>query len=76
MEAAQYREKLDIAAVPMMRIEYYKYLRSRYNQLISQKEPTLPERPPEMLIQADSKEARDLLMGAMRSLKRSFGYGG
>lgn len=75
MEAAQYREQLDIVMMPGMQWQCYQRQRSKYDYLIAQARRELPEKPPSGHIDAASEEARDLLMGVMRSLKRSAGYG-
>lgn len=75
MEARQYRESLDIAATPMMKIEYYKILRGRYNQMINPRPSHLPEKPPEYYVQADSDQARELIFNVFKKVKRSAGYG-
>lgn len=76
MEAAQFRELLDISVVPSMKIEYYKAMRSKYNHLIHKLDPKLPPKPPEMYLPADGIEAREALMSIFRSVKRGMGYGG
>lgn len=75
MEARQYREKLDIAIVPAMKITYYKQIRERYNRMINPKPTILPPKPPDYYIQADSKECRDLMFGIFNAAKRSSGRG-
>lgn len=74
MEAAQFRERLDIAIVPSMKLDYYKILRSKYNQVIHQEKPQLPEAPPDMSLDAAGPEAKEAIMGVFRSLKRGMGY--
>jgi len=75
MEAAQYRELLDISIVPSMKFSYYKFMRDKYNSLISRTPKVIPPKPSDMHIDAASTDARDVMMGVMRSLKRSLGYG-
>jgi hypothetical protein len=75
MESRQYREHLDIAVTPMMKLEYYKILRNHYNQMINPRPVSLPEKPAHYYIQADSKEAKDLVFSVFKSMKRSAGYG-
>lgn len=76
LEAIHFRELLDIAYSPAMQYKYYEYMRKKYDGMIYPDKPKVPEKPVDMRIQADSEEAKDLLMGVMRSLKRSAGYGG
>lgn len=76
IDAAQYRENLDIAMAPQMQFVYYKKLRAHYNQVITQNAPRLPETPPTGYIDAGSDDARDVIFGVFRALKRSHGYGG
>lgn len=75
MEAAQFRELLDIAIVPSMKLEYYKALRARYNDLIYQNSAGLPPKPPAMYLDSGSPEGRKVIMGAFRAMKRGLGYG-
>lgn len=75
MEAAQYRENLDIAIVPAMKLSYYKFLREKYNSLIFRNPSSLPPKPPDMHIDAASSDAKDVMMGLFRSMKRGMGYG-
>lgn len=75
MEAAQYREELYIAMIPSMKFECFQRQEQKYNSLISPKVKMLPPRPTSMHIEAGSDDARDVLMGVMRSLKRGMGYG-
>lgn len=76
MEAAQYREQLDIAIVPAMKFSYYKEMRSKYNSLISRSPKIIPKKPPDMHIDAASPDARNVMMGVFSALKRGLGYGG
>ncbi len=76
MEAAQYRESLDISMASAMKIDYYKFLRARYNALIIQKEKQLPPKPPEMYLDPATENGKNVIMDIFRSLKRSSGYGG
>lgn len=75
MEAMQYREQLDIAAVPMMKLEYYRQLRHRYNVMIDPTPMQLPARPPDYYINANSQEAKDLIFNVFRKAKRGYGHG-
>lgn len=77
MEAAEYRELLDIAMAPEMKgLTYYRSMRNRYNEIISQKKDHIPEKPPEMYMAAESSEARRAVMSVFRSMKRGMGYRG
>lgn len=75
MEAGQFRELLDIAIVPAMKLDYYKILRSRYNNMIYQDKAKLPPPPPDMLLDASSEEAKQAVMSVFRTIKRGMGYG-
>lgn len=75
MEARQYREQLDIAIVPSMKLEYYRQLRSKYNRMINPKPASLPPKPPDYYIKADSKECKDLMFSIFKAAKRGSGYG-
>ena len=76
MEAAQFRERLDIAVTPKMQFEYYKYMRAKYNSMIHPEGQKIPERPSAMVLDAASNDTREVMLGAFRSLKRGLGYGG
>lgn len=76
MEASQYRELLHITMMPTLKLEYVQKQEHKYNSLISQKVKSLPPRPSSMHIDAASDDAKEILMGVMRSLKRGMGYGG
>lgn len=75
MEARQYREQLDMAIVPSMKLVYYKQLRARYNQMIDPRPVVLPPKPPDYYIQADSPECRDLMFSIFNAAKRGGGRG-
>jgi hypothetical protein len=75
MEARQYREHLDLAIVPAMKLEYYRQLRARYNRMIDPKPVVLPPKPPDYYIKADSQECKDLIFGIFNAAKRSSGRG-
>lgn len=76
MEAAQYKELLDIAVSPAMKFEYYEFQRAKYKKVISQVEPQVPPPPPDFGLKADSVEAKEAVMSIFRSVKRGMGYGG
>ncbi len=73
-EASHFRELLDISAVPKMNLEYYKELRNRYNKYIYKNKPKLPTKPSDMMIDAASDEAREVVFSLFRGMKRGMGY--
>lgn len=75
MEAAQFRENLDIAMVPTMKFKYYTFMRERYNSIIFKNKRKLPPKPPDMHIDAGSQDAQNVMRGVFGSLKRGMGYG-
>jgi hypothetical protein len=75
MEAAQHRERLDISMSSVMKLDYYKMLRARYNSLILQKEKELPPKPPEMYLDPATETGKTVIMDIFKALKRSAGYG-
>lgn len=77
MEARQYRELLRINAVPIMNLEYFGKLLSRYDAVIDPRTLELPPKPsdPRGAIEAGSEEAKILLMSTFTAIKRGLGYG-
>jgi hypothetical protein len=75
MDAASYRELLDIAAVPSQPLNYYKQLRARYNSMIFPGPKELPPRPPSMYLKSDSPDRKDIVLSIFRAAKRGMGYG-
>lgn len=76
MEARHYSEMADISLIANnMKIEYYESVRNRYRRIIDPEDVKLPERPPEMVIEAGSSDAFSLLRGIGNNMRRNLGYG-
>lgn len=75
MEAAQYRDLLDIAVSSSQPLQYYKTLRHKYNSMIFKDGPKLPEAPPSMHLGSSSTDRKDIVLGIFRAAKRGMGYG-
>jgi|KBSMisStaDraftv2_1062788.scaffolds.fasta_scaffold00494_36 hypothetical protein len=76
MEAAQFRETLDISMASKSSFQYYKELRSRYNAIIYQDKPNrLPPQPPSMHLDAAGPDAQLIMRSVFGSFKRTLGYG-
>lgn len=75
MESIQFRELLNIAMAPGMKIVYYNHLLSNYNKRIFKDGLKRPPAPPEMLLDAAGDDAKDAVMSVFRTIKRGMGYG-
>lgn len=75
MEAAQFREQLDIAVTPSMKFQYYKDMRAKYNSIISRIAKIIPKKPVDMSLDIGSLEAQNLMRSVFGTMKRGIGYG-
>lgn len=76
MEARQYREHLAIGAVPIMNLEYFAYLRDKYEAIINPQVKELPKsRGLGPVLKAGSPEAKVAIMSVFARMKRDLGHG-
>jgi hypothetical protein len=75
MEALEFREHLDISMASTRNELYYKFLHEKYDRIIYDKIAKLPEKPPSMCLDAASEDAKNVIFGVFRALKRGSGYG-
>jgi hypothetical protein len=75
MEARQYRERLRIAAVPRMTMEYYNLMNDAYESILDPTPKQLPPKPPGPCLEMGTLEARHILQSVMTNVKRNLGYG-
>lgn len=75
MEAKQFREHLAQSAVPIMNLEYYDRLDSKYRRMIDPSPPKLPPLPSGPVLQSGSEEAKMVLRQTFSQIKRKLGYG-
>lgn len=74
IDAAQWRERLDISFTSRMELKWFHERRRYYDRMIDPSPPKLPPPPPAYYIKAESKEARDMIFSVFRSVKRGTGH--
>lgn len=71
MEARYFRELLDISVSPKMKLEYYEFLRHRYNMIENPNPPKIPEPPTLPPLPSGSDERKYAVLSIFTKLRRS-----